>query len=1364
MSQFGPGTIPLRPGSPPRDPFGGVTVRLPAAPGRHATHGSVLTGAPPAPPRTLWDVFTRTVADHPHAPALDTGGVRLDYAGLRAAVERTAARLAACGVGRGDRVGIRVPSGTPHLYVAILAVLRRGAAYVPVDADDPHERARTVFTEAAVCAVVEAGGRIVPGPVHPRRVPSRGPDVRDDAWVIFTSGSTGTPKGVAVTHRSAAAFVDAEARLFARDRPLGPGDRVLAGLSVAFDASCEEMWLAWRHGACLVPVPRALVRSGAEFGDRLVELGITVVSTVPTLAALWTAEQLRAVRLLILGGEACSEPLAHRLARACPEVWNTYGPTEATVVSCAARLTEDGPVRIGLPLAGWRLAVLDPATGAPVGSGEVGELVIAGVGTARYLDRDRFSPVPALGPQRAYRSGDLVRAAPEGLSFVGRADGQVKIRGFRVELSEIESVLADLPGIAAAAVTVHEVRPSVPELVAYYCTGPGLRIDDHEVAAGLRARLPAHMVPACYEHLPALPTTTSGKVDRAALPAPSGRGTASSAPVVAPATATEAELAALLGESLGLAEVSVQSHLVDDLRADSLALAQFAALVRHRRGPSCPVGMRVLYQHPTVRSLAALLDRTGPGTVGTTPAVAPAAPPPVGRARHLLCGTVQVLVLLLGLAAGAVVAWADIEWMDLATGLLDLFERSGAALVATFLLLTLVPVLAKWLLVGRWRAGEIPLWSAAHLRFWVVATLVRTSPMVLFAGSPLYLLHLRALGARVGRGAVVFSRTVPVCTDLISIGDGAVVRSRSSFTGYRVERGRIVTGPVTIGRGAVVSDATVLDIDSVVGDDAQLGHASSLPRGARIPDGTRAHGSPAVPTTSDFRGPDPARCSTARRAVFATVQLLTLFLAGPATVTLAVAVLDDGPRVTALVDGRDPGDLLALAVSPLGLGLSLAAGAAALVAGLLVVTLVPRLLWPLLRPGRVHRLYGAAYWCHRTVARLSNVPLFVQLFGDSSFVVGYLRRIGYRIARGGQTGSNVGADIAHEVPNLVTIGPNTMLSDGVFLRTAEFTSTSFRTVPVGLGADCFLGNVLTVPAGDRIGDGCLVGTKTMIPTDGPRRRDVGLLGSPAFEIPRARPEDPRLAVTGERLRRRLAAKDRHNLATMALFLLVTWVRLHVLLTVGLVAAGFLATAGPLAIAGGALAGGLADLAVGVLVERAATGFRRLQPQHCSIYDRYFWWHERFWKLSIQPSLLNGTPLKPLVWRLLGVRVGRRVFDDGAAISEKTLVAIGDDTVLGAGVILQAHSMEDGVFKADHIRIGDGCVLGAGVFVHYDTVVGDGAVLAPDSFLMKGERVGAGGVWGGNPAAPVTTVPVTTVPVTTVPGAPARGTAAPVPAG
>ena len=276
-----------------------------------------------------------------------------------------------------------------------------GAAYVPVDADDPEERARLVFGEARVAGILRGAGEIVTEGQRPRPFPApRLPGPDDDAWVIFTSGSTGTPKGVAVQHRSSAAFVDAEARIFLQDDPVGPQDRVLAGLSVAFDASCEEMWLAWRHGACLVPAPRALVRTGMDLGPWLISHGITVVSTVPTLAALWPVESLESVRLLIFGGEACPPDLAERLAVEGREVWNTYGPTEATVVACAAPLGGPGPIRIGLPLDGWDLAVVD-ADSLPVEEGEVGELIIGGVGLARYLDpakdAEKYAPMPSLG-------------------------------------------------------------------------------------------------------------------------------------------------------------------------------------------------------------------------------------------------------------------------------------------------------------------------------------------------------------------------------------------------------------------------------------------------------------------------------------------------------------------------------------------------------------------------------------------------------------------------------------------------------------------------------------------------------------------------------------------------------------------------------------------------------------------------------------------------------------------------------------------------------------------------------------------------------------------------------------------------------
>ncbi|HZE04543.1 MAG TPA: AMP-binding protein, partial [Solirubrobacteraceae bacterium] len=326
----------------------------------------------PAVQWTLLDIFDATVAAWGGRTAIDAPGARLTYAQFSAAAAQLANRLRCAGVGAGDRVGVRVASGTADLYVAILGVLKAGAAYVPVDADDPAARAEQIMSEAKVCVVVGDGLELDwRGPAGGR---SGRPTADDDAWVIFTSGSTGTPKGVAVTHRAAGAFVNAESELW----QVLPEDRVLAGLSVAFDASCEEMWLAWAHGAALVPAPRRLVRSGVELGPWLAERQVSVISTVPTLAAIWNDDALAGVRLLILGGEACSDQLAWRLA-ANREVWNTYGPTEATVVSTAARLRPDTPVTIGHALNGWEAAVVG-ADGMPVPTGETGELVIGGVG------------------------------------------------------------------------------------------------------------------------------------------------------------------------------------------------------------------------------------------------------------------------------------------------------------------------------------------------------------------------------------------------------------------------------------------------------------------------------------------------------------------------------------------------------------------------------------------------------------------------------------------------------------------------------------------------------------------------------------------------------------------------------------------------------------------------------------------------------------------------------------------------------------------------------------------------------------------------------------------------------------------------
>ncbi|MCW2750869.1 MAG: amino acid adenylation protein, partial [Aeromicrobium sp.] len=563
---------------------------------------TLLRSTEATPVRTLVDILRHTALESPDAPALDNGSNVLTYTEFCDAADAFASALRERGVGRGDRVGVRVDSGTLDLYVAIMGILVAGAAYVPVDVDDPDSRARTVFVEADVAAVVS--NELV---ITSRRAGSAvsidgEPLPADDAWVIFTSGSTGTPKGVAVSHRSAAAFVDAEAALFLQDSPLGPGDRVMAGLSVAFDASCEEMWLAWRHGGCLVPAPRSLVKSGSDLGPWMVANRITVVSTVPTLVALWPPGVLDDVRLLILGGEACPPEIGERLDAPGRELWNTYGPTEATVVACAAPLKAGALVRIGLPLAGWDLAVVD-AGGQHVQPGESGELIIGGVGLARYLDpvkdAEKYAPMPGLGWDRAYRSGDLVTYDPEGLVFVGRADEQIKIGGRRIELGEIDSALLGLPGVSAAAAAIRTTEAGNRILVGYVATDPAFDLAGSLTI--LRGQMPEALVPR-LARLDSMPTRTSGKIDRDSLPWPLPGIEASAAEV--PLEGTSAWLKDLWLDLLG----AVVTGPADDffvLGGGSLSAAQLVGRLREKFPE---VTVADVYEHPSISGLAATLE------------------------------------------------------------------------------------------------------------------------------------------------------------------------------------------------------------------------------------------------------------------------------------------------------------------------------------------------------------------------------------------------------------------------------------------------------------------------------------------------------------------------------------------------------------------------------------------------------------------------------------------------------------------------------------------------------------------------------------------------------------------------------------
>jgi len=341
-----------------------------------------------------------------------------------------------------------------------------------------------------------------------------------------------------------------------------------------------------------------------------------------------------------------------------------------------------------------------------------------------------------------------------------------------------------------------------------------------------------------------------------------------------------------------------------------------------------------------------------------------------------------------------------------------------------------------------------------YLRFWLVKTLIRADPLAFFRGSPVYSLYLRALGARIGGRVVILSPGVPVCTDILTIGDDTVIRRNCLFTGYRADGGIIRTGPVTIGRRALIGEHTLLDIGTGVGNGSQLGHTSSLQESQAVPDGQCWHGSPAQPASVNYRRAQPLPSGRVRPFAYATVQMATLLLVTmPLAVAAAVAVLIKVPMVGRLAAADDGGNLLTAAFYQEGLVASAVLFIGAILLGAAVVLTVPHVLSRFITPGRAYPLYGLRHWVQRAIRRLTNIKFYLELMGDSSYVVGYLRALGYRMRDVEQTGSNFGADLAHENPFLVDIGRGTMVADGAtFIAWSIDDRRDMTKVPRGRAA------------------------------------------------------------------------------------------------------------------------------------------------------------------------------------------------------------------------------------------------------------------------------------------------------------------------
>ncbi|MEA3187677.1 MAG: hypothetical protein QOD99_1507 [Chthoniobacter sp.] len=580
--------------------------------------------------KTLHALIEEQAAQTPEKTAVIFGEHRVSYVELNRRADVLAVELEARGLRPGALAGVFV-SRSAEMIVAVLAVLKTGAAYVPMDPSFPKERLAFMIEDGHMAAIVTQ--RELAGALPAQEAPlvfvddlssraaifsearrdSSSPAAKEGspdslAYVIFTSGSTGRPKGVEISHRAVVNFLNSM-----RKTPgLSSDDVLLAVTTLSFDIAGLEIFLPLICGATVVVAHRDSVADGTQLMHELKRCGVTVMQATPVtwrmlLEAGWNGD--RRLKMLI-GGEAVPRDLANALVPKGVSLWNMYGPTETTIWSAVHRIdANDEQISIGRPIDNTQIYILDPQL-QPVPVGVAGELLIGGDGLARgYLDRpeltaEKFIPNPFTPGTRLYKTGDLARHRTDGtIECLGRMDHQIKLRGFRIELGEIEAFLAQHPKVRETVVVIREDAPGEKRLVAYVVNGPGEKAVAGDLRKCLAENLPDYMIPSAFVSLENLPRTPNGKIDRKALPKPEAAG-GESRELVAPRTPREKMLALICAEVLRLEKISVEESLFD-LGADSIHIFQITARATKAGLALTP---RHILQHRTVAAIAAALD------------------------------------------------------------------------------------------------------------------------------------------------------------------------------------------------------------------------------------------------------------------------------------------------------------------------------------------------------------------------------------------------------------------------------------------------------------------------------------------------------------------------------------------------------------------------------------------------------------------------------------------------------------------------------------------------------------------------------------------------------------------------------------
>lgn len=1299
---------------------------------------------------TLADFFRQSASQFGERIAYTFQGQEYTYRALDEWSDQIALYIQSNGIGLGSYVGVWWKRSA-ELPAIILGIVKSGATYIPLDIEMPEDRVEVVMTEIGAKAIfthqhLDIDIERLSCPFY-----NKGHQVYDQltsaptpssiAYIIYTSGSTGKPKGIPIEHRQICHLIRAENTIL----QVSENDIVYQGFSVSFDMWCEEVWVSWMHGAKLFVADAETAKSVDELSTVLRRENITVLHAVPSLLAVIDANCPK-IRLVNAGGEACTAKVLEKWADPSRQFFNSYGPTETTVSATFGELKRGDKIHIGKPLPNYNLAVINEKNEI-LPLGEKGEMIISGPCLSPgyiqrpELTREKFLDMPEpmkdiLPGNRIYRTGDaVIFTEDKQVNFQGRIDDQVKLRGYRIELDEIMNGLAALEHVVSAAVAVHKDMYDQDALVGYVVLQDSKFSEQFQktAKAALSLNMPAYMIPSVIVELSVMPRLPSGKVNKKALEIPSSfllKNQKNKSEISSEASIGE-KVMHLLKEIFQLEEISPDADFFKDLGGHSLLAAVFVSRLReelHVQNAS----LKDIYTHKKIADIIGVWESKN--TKSENPAFSANHKMEYhlnSNWRYYSCWMIQSFCLLIIYGLFAVTMFSPFliyYYVQVET------ETHINASLAAFLSFFIIPPVVnffntflKWLIIGKYKEGDYPLWGSYYIRWWFIRTIQRLNPVELLSGTPLYNFYLKSYGMRVSSDAQI-SQVMVGAEDLVEIGENVSISSYVVFDNAIVVGGLLKLRKIKIGNHVALGTNTVIGSDTVMEDWSELKDLSYLPPHSKVKMGEIWSGSPAMKVAqaepASMQVPEAIpRLRWYAYIVMYSIMMITFPIQFLAPLIPAIYVFNE-------LDNAAPDyNFEYLVIAPV---------VAMVYLFLYVVfsSFLIRLLQWNLKEGK-YPIFTFTY-----VRKWLSDQIFTLCLGvlhpifASVYISSFYRLLGAKVGKRSEI--STASNVTH---CMLEIGDEAFIADAVALGESDVRNNIMTLQKTKVGNTSFVGNSALIPQGYTVADNTLIGVLSIPPSEKQLAENPksDWFGSPAIALPNRQDSgtyDKKLLYypnLSKRIARGIIEFIRIILPQSVIFagttLFVAYAhdlvsKEPIINTITQLPFYYLFFIG------------IPALVVSIVFKWLVIG--KYTKENLPMWSFRVWRSEAvtttYEALAI-PFLLDylrGTPWLPFILRFYGVRVGEKVYLNTSDITEFDLVSIGNEAELNEDCGPQTHLFEDRVMKIGSVDFGVRSNIGTRTIVLYDTNIGDDVHIMPLSLVMKGETLGSNSVWMGSP--------------------------------